>query len=123
MAEFVEVIKNVKRLCENRGFVNCKLGCPLSRQKNGRNTDCIPFRENYPEEYEAIVMKWAEEHPAQTNRQKLAEILEKTFGKYVAESLTTSERRNCFGFSCNGRTCDNCEDNDFWEKEYKEQTK
>ncbi len=71
MAEFTEVVKQAKRLCaaqDRESDGNCRK-CPLFRDEDGRYVylcDGIDPAEDQPkipaEEFERIVMKWAEEN-------------------------------------------------------------
>ena len=56
--EFKEVIKIRERLCRYRK--ECK-GCPLNE-----GSDCKEFLVQFPEEAEAILLKWREENPMTT---------------------------------------------------------
>lgn len=58
MAEFVEVAKHRKRMCESK--TSCA-ECALNIVNSGNG--CNDLLLNSPAEYERIVMKWAEEHP------------------------------------------------------------
>ena len=70
--EFVKAMKITKRICEDNGG-NCG-NCPLYSQNNKKGALCGDFLENYPEEAEEILTKWAEEHPQKTI---LMDLLEK----------------------------------------------
>ena len=65
MAEFSEIVKQARRLCEY--YEDCR-GCPLSRDKTGgvSNSLCrtiTSIDENVAFEIERIVTEWAKEHP------------------------------------------------------------
>lgn len=62
MAEFQEVMKQRKRMC---GELDC-CDCSISRINNGFNHEtCTGLMANHPAEAEALIMKWAAEHPEQ----------------------------------------------------------
>lgn len=116
MAEFVEVIKNQKRMCEGYLCINC----PLCVTNNGRNMSCTELRRKYPEEYEAIVTKWAEERPVKTHKDKLYELMASAFGEQAASNFTR-ELTQCAGFTCSANRCEGCKYKTFWEEEYKDE--
>lgn len=112
MAEFTDVIKHKKRMCEK---YNCTHDCPIKKWVTSNYTKtfygCTRIME-HPQEAEEIIMKWAKEHPIVTNADKFKEV---------------------FGFTPNGKSCpytidscgdscdkSNCSHYDFWEQEYKE---
>lgn len=47
--------------------------CPLDKEHNGYAMTCSGLETKYPEEAEAIVRKWAEEHPRKTRKDVLLE--------------------------------------------------
>ena len=114
MAEFVEVMKNLRRMCncDNQDGYECD-NCPLSIGNNGTNDGCNLFSMIHPAKTEKIIMDWAKEHPPITNADKFREV----FGYEVDKS----------GYGCNGvdfgclADCEKCEYKYFWNKEYKEQ--
>lgn len=59
MAEFQEVMKQRKRMCE---IFDCA-DCPLSRYNNGTCVLCKEFIRDNPAEAEAVIMRWAAKHP------------------------------------------------------------
>lgn len=60
MAEYQEVMKQRKRMCE---IFDCA-DCPLSHNNNGiRGVFCNEFIRDHPAKAEAIIMKWAADHP------------------------------------------------------------
>lgn len=77
MMEFVEYMKIKKRMTKtNNGdcLIHChKFECPLHATSNGHNLNCIIFERMYPEKAEAIVQKWADEHPRKTILQEFLE--------------------------------------------------
>ena len=111
MAEFVEVMKHRKRMCDVFHCGDCKINqCENAENKKG----CDKFIEDYPQEAEEIIMKWAKEHPVKTNTDKFKEV----FGSDI--KLTTRDGRHCGGIVCPAICCSDCEYKDFWNKEYKE---
>lgn len=90
--------------------------CPLSKNSNGKNVDCMWLRRKYPERIVEIVEKWAKENPPKTY---LSVLLEKfpnaTMGedgcpKCCPTSLFNIEQE------CPKLPCDKC-----WNREYKEE--
>lgn len=69
MAEYVTVIRELKRMCHQH---RCK-ECPIAETRH-RCVNCNAWINSHPEEVECIVMKWAAEHPLKTNRDKFEEI-------------------------------------------------
>lgn len=51
--------------------------CPLGREHNGHEMTCSGFETAYPQEAEAIVRKWAEEHPVPKRKTRKDVLLEK----------------------------------------------
>lgn len=69
-----------KRMIKSLGNIDgkCRDGkgceiCPLSSNKNGRDTICSNFEVEHPLEATEIVKKWAEEHPRKTKKDVLLE--------------------------------------------------
>lgn len=60
MAEYVEVMKQKKRMCNSILCHNCDIFC-LSGEDMG---NCSRFISNNPYKAEKIIMAWAAEHPA-----------------------------------------------------------
>ena len=62
MAEFQEVTRQKKRMCDN--YKNCE-GCPISESPDKKRVHllCSDFMNAYPDITETLVMKWAAEHP------------------------------------------------------------
>ena len=109
MAEFIEVLRQGNRMCDS--YDECRK-CPLYNMCEG---DMFELYKK-GEEIEAIVMKWAKEHPVKTNLDKLMEI----FPMLDREKMHPS---TCYGFSCpQNCDCDECEYKGFWNREY-EKTK
>lgn len=69
MAEFVEVMKQARRLCKTHGHgVDSCNKCPLSNEGEcGYRCDSLDPSDELPvvspDEFEKIVMTWASEHP------------------------------------------------------------
>lgn len=59
MAEFVEVMRKIERMCRESGCVEC----PFSSCKNCKEVYCNGFMKEYPEEAEKLVEQWNSEHP------------------------------------------------------------
>ena len=110
MAEFIEVMKQKKRMCET---LNCR-SCSLSSDNNNCNVGCTKFILKYYEQSEKIIMNWAKEHPAKTNADKFKEV----FG--VEINASGGIVSSCTGIKCPDSSCDNCKYKDFWQQEYKE---
>lgn len=114
MAEFVEVMKHKKRMCDT---LYCKghkcTKCQMDFENNGKFLDCRTFVIDYPQEAEEIIMKWAKENPVKTN----ADVFRETFGHEIAKNP-----HGCSGINCPNEqyVCDSCTLNGFWNKEYKE---
>lgn len=107
MADFSEVTRQATRLCNSYNGNCFKNNCPLNSELNGRGLGCIDFRDMHPKEYEAIVMKWALEHPVMTNKQKALEVLAEVFGSEMATEFMR-RRANCNGFGCGDNVCSSC---------------
>lgn len=71
MAEFVVVSRHFERMCESFSMCISGDGCPLYRCEAEEN--CADFRRRDPEGFEAVVMKWAAEHPEKTLKDVLLE--------------------------------------------------
>lgn len=109
MAEFQEVMKIQKRICDYYKGECSK--CTLSISNNGFNYFCDEFRNYCPQQAEEIILHWAEEHPVQTNADKFKEVF--GFGVEIG--------RGCYGIHCpNVTKCAECEYKGFWQQEYKE---
>ena len=68
MAEFQTVMAQAARMCNSHKLC---ASCPI---KKNCVTSCRAFIFEHPDEFEEIVMKWAEEHPFVTNSTKFVEI-------------------------------------------------
>lgn len=71
MAEFKTVMKEHSRMCCSFSCEDCE-DCPLGK-KRGVYT-CLRWVFDHPYEGEELIMKWAEEHPVTTNRDKFREV-------------------------------------------------
>ena len=94
MAEFVEVMRNLARICEAS-----KCGSCIIEHSEYRALRCgypMFIEEGEVEELEKTVMEWEKEHPVQTNKDKFIEV---------------------FGVLDRYRT-----DSSWWDKEYKAPT-
>lgn len=69
MAEFVEVMRQKKRLCKGR---DCD-DCPLSMRQRGGDMVCSEYMTLCPEEAEKIIMTWAKNNPEKTMKDVLLE--------------------------------------------------
>ena len=103
MAEFVEVMKQRKRMCNDCILDDLCDDCPI---------EIINLLSN-PEKAQAFIMKWASEHPVKTNADKFKEVF--GYEIYGAQS-------GCCGikYTCPTKRCDGCELKGFWNKEYAE---
>lgn len=106
MTNFAEVMKQKIRMCDS----NSCSACPLYYSNNGVDKACGFLFYKMPQKAEEIIMKWAEEHPVQTNADKFKEV----FGFNPHKSCA-------FGFNCS-----NCQYDEghhcgkkWWEEEYK----
>lgn len=74
--EFVEYMKIKKRMTKTDFKDTCGLPCdecPFNIDDVGSILPCHGFEMLYPEKAEAIVQKWAEEHPQKTILQEFLE--------------------------------------------------
>lgn len=111
MAEFTEVMKQKERLC--RSMKDCTQ-CVMSCDYNGIGCNCIEFFRLHPKDAEAIIMKWAKEHPVMTNADKFEEV----FGfKFLLSSSNNCDVLKCPSLN---QDCNKCINKDFWSKEYKD---
>lgn len=101
MAEFQEVMKHWKRMCDTSKCENCGLD---------KECGCDTYINNNLKQAEEIIMKWAEEHPIQTNADKFKEV----FGYDIDPKVDCCRLEACDG------ECDKCKFDDFWNQEYKE---
>ena len=69
MAEFQEVVRQYGRLCDS--MHHCSPECPMHSLEDGGM--CHEFMRNNPEGFEAVVMKWAADHPEKTLKDVLLE--------------------------------------------------
>lgn len=61
----VKFIKEDARMCDK--YDNCN-NCPVSDTYNGYNLGCEELKNNFTEQYIAIVEKWSSEHPIKTRQ-------------------------------------------------------
>lgn len=64
--DFVEYMKIKQRMTKTNEKTRCNINCfecPLANCNNGANVECNYFEFEYPERAEAIIQKWAKEHP------------------------------------------------------------
>lgn len=71
MAEFQDVVKAYKRLCDE--FASC-INCPLYNLVKTTSFCANGVTKFYSEEAERIIMEWAKENPLMTNRMKFREV-------------------------------------------------
>ena len=67
--EFVEYMKIKKRMTKVAADESCGIACaecPLYIQNTDETSNCSSFELNNPEKAEAIIQKWAEEHPRES---------------------------------------------------------
>ena len=70
MAEYQEVIKQFKRMCESN-CSDCRQ-CPIESYRGFYH--CWRWISEEPEKSEEFIMKWARENPVKTNRDKFKEV-------------------------------------------------
>lgn len=80
MAEFQTVMAQAAMMCKY--YENCR-SCPVGKI---RTVNCRKFIFNHPDEFEEIIMKWAEEHSVVTNGKKFREV----FGCDLTEKFNVS---------------------------------
>ena len=112
--EFQEVMKTKDRMCKFYKANHC-VSCPLSYKNNPKNCDCFYLILHYPQEFEEICKKWAEENPIISNAEKFEEIFGERPNKDICLFIDCDE--------CDLGTCSGCKYKDFWKKEYKEPKK
>lgn len=61
----VKFLKEKKRMCDK--YSDCT-GCPASEKNTKFNIGCGSLKEQFPEEFVAIVEKWSAEHPIKTRQ-------------------------------------------------------
>ena len=82
MAEYREVVKQFKRMCESN-CSNCH-ECPIESYRGFYH--CWRWVSEDPEKSEELIMKWARENPPITNNDKIKEI----FGLDFKSTFTAS---------------------------------
>lgn len=116
MAEFMEVMKQRTRMCEAHSEKLMCNDCPLSFRNSSSNLGCHEFTTEYPRKAEEIIMKWAEEHPVQTNADKFKDVFKEVFGIKLGDGLHSCELIKC----SREADCETCKYKGFWQKEYEE---
>lgn len=82
MAEFQTVMAQAARMCSSHKLC---MSCPVGKI---RTVNCRKFIFEHPDEFEEIIMKWAEEHSVVTNGKKFREV----FGYDLTEKFFTSPK-------------------------------
>ena len=104
MAEFTEVMRQMKRMCAAHGGM-CKIrNCPMVNGEACRfaaDQDDVDYNE-----VERIIMVWAAEHPA-PRYPTWNEWQQKMFPDAEGE-MSPCEFGNRDRFNCEGKTCDEC---------------
>lgn len=72
MAEYQEVIKQLKRICERYRADVCCANCPLKDVRGVYH--CWRWISEEPEKAEELIMQWAKEHQPVTNADKFKEV-------------------------------------------------
>ena len=90
MAEFVTVMKERNRMCDN--FTNCK-ACPLGVNFDQHVLSGRQWMIDHPEEAEKIIMEWSKENPLITNEMKFKEIFGFDFIEKFPYVITRSAQK------------------------------
>lgn len=77
LREKARMVKSISETYYNYACEGECLRCPLSDKNNLYEVSCAAFETKYPEEAEAAVRKWAEEHPAPQRKTRKDVLLEK----------------------------------------------
>lgn len=106
MAEFVEVMRQARRMCHNAENGRCR-DCPLWDESLGCDIACDHEPDKLFAEIECIIMEWAEKNPVQPYP---------TWIEYQQEVFPNYTRQICpmvFGIKCtsNGTGCHECRNN------------
>ena len=81
--EFIEMMKQLNRMCcEYRDKHACK-GCAINDQVDGSWSGCYAFLKNRPEMTEEIVTRWMKENPPKTNLDELTQMIKRFCGDAV----------------------------------------
>lgn len=72
MAEYQEVIKQFRRICEHYRADVCCANCPLKEERGIYH--CWRWISEEPEKAEEIIMNWAKKNPPVTNGDKIKEV-------------------------------------------------
>ena len=117
MAEFVTVMKERERMCEE----NCKKGrkcaiCKLSSRNNGKGMACANFTIEHPEESEKIIMDWAAAHPVETMKDRFFKMFPNAPKTYSGVPRCCVK---CVGWveMCPNSSCSEC-----WNRPYEERS-
>lgn len=115
MAEFSEVMRQIKRLCRAHGDAECGVTCPLSDDGFACSVAIdVPndIEEKKLVEIERIVMDWAENNP-EPRYPSWKEVWARLFPR-MTEKLPPCPRyfvdRERYGKMCSGSQCDACLD-------------
>ena len=105
-----EMARIYKRICGKYSNDYCN-GCPLLPLNfgDGSAEGCLDAMIQSPDEYEKVLLDWAKENPAPTNRDKFFEVF----------SDRNYETGSC-ELTCHTIPCRGC---DWWNKEYVEPEK
>ena len=103
-----EMAKIYKRICAIHREDFCE-GCPLLPQQFNDAEDCMDALIKYPDKFEKVLLDWAKENPAPTNRDKFFEV----FGDRNYTSVGCE-------VTCHLIPCRGC---DWWNLEYVEPEK
>lgn len=68
----VEFLKEKVRMT-NECYIGC-LNCPLGKNNNGRELDCVNLENQYPETVAEIVEQWSREHPKKTRQSEFLKL-------------------------------------------------
>ena len=105
MAEFAEVMRQKKRMCDS--YKNCR-ACPISESpdKKREHLLCADFMYAHPDIAEELIMKWAAEHP---------ELKYPTWREWQVSEFPGNDRIMCKKIfmsaeeaGCGGKNCCNC---------------
>ena len=100
-----EMARIYKRICAIHKGDFCE-ECPLLPSNFDDAEDCMDALIKYPDEYEKVLLDWAKENPAPTNRDKFFELF----------SDRNYETGSC-ELTCHTIPCRGC---DWWNLEYVE---
>lgn len=114
-------IYDYARMC--KVFKNDCSICPMSIDNNGTNELCVKLVMKFPDKANEIILKWCEEHPVETRRDRLL----KTFPNAKIDNCGIPifcPRWVDKDFKCNRErlSCDACE-KEYWLAEVEENDK